>query len=227
MQFRVAKSLDILLQQINAAFPNRDKSSDGSIGDAAHASRSSDHNPWFTDNGIGIVTARDFTNDPESGMDSHILAMALIASKDERIKYVIDHGRICSGTGQNNPAWLWRAYNGLNKHDHHVHVSVKGGLENKKYYDDQSPWKIDMKLSAATTTVSMQPKPMLHSILRKGSKGNEVTELQKELNRHGATLTVDGNFGAVTEEAVKKYQSTHRLFVDGVVGRYTWETLEA
>ena len=34
MVWRVAKSLNVLLDQINAIAPNRDKSSDGSIGDA-------------------------------------------------------------------------------------------------------------------------------------------------------------------------------------------------
>ena len=106
MTYRVATSLEVLREQINRIAPNRDKSSDGGIGDEAHASRSSDHNPWVVENGIGIVTARDFTNDPNHGMDSHQLALALVASRDERIKYVIDHGRICSGTYQDHQAWV-------------------------------------------------------------------------------------------------------------------------
>ena len=44
MAWRVARSLDVLLGQLNALAPERSKASDGSIGDAAHASRSSDHN---------------------------------------------------------------------------------------------------------------------------------------------------------------------------------------
>src|SRR5215472_9581086 len=62
-QWRVAKSLARLRTQINDAFPQRSKSSDGTIGDAAHASRSSDHNPWIVDDGIGVVSAFDVTHD--------------------------------------------------------------------------------------------------------------------------------------------------------------------
>mgnify|MGYP001562524195 CR=1 FL=1 len=66
MSWRVAKSLDVLLAQINALSPNRDKSSDGSIGDANHSARTSDHNP----DDAGVVKARDFSNDPAHGIVS-------------------------------------------------------------------------------------------------------------------------------------------------------------
>jgi hypothetical protein len=47
MAWRVARSLEVLLGQFNAACPGRSKASDGSIGDAAHATRDSDHKPWY------------------------------------------------------------------------------------------------------------------------------------------------------------------------------------
>ncbi|HKV33547.1 MAG TPA: hypothetical protein VJP89_04485, partial [Pyrinomonadaceae bacterium] len=61
MAWRVAKSLLRLREQINELAPNRSKASDGTIGDAAHASRKSDHNPWVKDGSIGVVTAMDIT----------------------------------------------------------------------------------------------------------------------------------------------------------------------
>ena len=140
MTWRVARSLDQLLRQINILYPNRDISSDGGIGNEEHQSRSSDHNPWVWNKveKKWIVTARDFTNDPIHHVMSRELAHSLIDSRDERIKYVIANGQICSGAEQDKPAWVWRRYVGKNPHDHHFHVSVRSSVN---FYDDVSPWR--------------------------------------------------------------------------------------
>ena len=44
--------------------------------------------------GNGIVTARDFTNDPKHGIVSDEIAKKLIASRDDRIKYVISNSNL-------------------------------------------------------------------------------------------------------------------------------------
>lgn len=62
-----------------------------------------------------------------------------------------------------------------------------------------------------------------HPVLRRGSKGEAVKDLQKRL--HG--LDVDGDFGPATEAAVKRFQSAHKLEVNGIVGPQTWAALEA
>ena len=51
-----------------------------------------------------------------------------------------------------------------------------------------------------------------------GQHSGCVTELQQLLNKHGAHLGVDGDFGPATLAAVKSYQSGHGLSVDGIVG---------
>lgn len=144
MAWRVAKSLLVLRSQINEAHPDRDKSSDGTIGDAKHASRSSDHNPWVQDGKEGVVTALDITNDPAHGVRSRTIAEALVASRDKRIKYIISDGEICSGDGQKNLAWMWRLYGGRNQHRKHFHISVKS---DKKFFDDETPWNLAPKKS--------------------------------------------------------------------------------
>ena len=58
-----------------------------------------------------------------------------------------------------------------------------------------------------------------------GSKGSDVTELQKLLNKNGYSLTEDGVFGAKTQEAVRDYQQKNNLSVDGIVGTNTWGAL--
>lgn len=62
-------------------------------------------------------------------------------------------------------------------------------------------------------------------LMRKGWMASAgVRKVQTELNGQGykPRLSVDGDFGAKTEAAVKWYQRTHKLAVDGVVGPKTW-----
>ncbi len=56
------------------------------------------------------------------------------------------------------------------------------------------------------------------SVLKRGAKGDEVRQLQEQLNGLGYGLTADGDFGAGTEAAVKNLQTTFGYDVDGVVG---------
>jgi len=57
--------------------------------------------------------------------------------------------------------------------------------------------------------------------LKKGSRGYDVCWLQYALTQKGYSLTVDGIFGAKTDEAVRAFQADHGLAVDGIVGPLT------
>lgn len=64
--------------------------------------------------------------------------------------------------------------------------------------------------------------------LRRGSKGNEVTRLQEFLKSMPEVYPeglVTGNFGALTEEAVKRFQQKYGIPVVGIVGPLTREKL--
>ena len=75
---------------------------------------------------------------------------------------------------------------------------------------------------AAAPSVAGKP------LLIKGSKGQDVKDCQTLLNKHGAKLKVDGDFGPLTEAAVKEFQTKHPpLKVDGKVGEKTWAALAA
>ncbi|MBL8601388.1 MAG: peptidoglycan-binding protein [Myxococcales bacterium] len=58
-----------------------------------------------------------------------------------------------------------------------------------------------------------------------GSKGRAVRALQEALNEAGYSLDVDGDFGDGTDAAVRDFQSSNELDVDGVVGPDTWSAL--
>lgn len=69
------------------------------------------------------------------------------------------------------------------------------------------------------------PYTLTASLLKKDSKGENVKWLQYELNKTGAQLAVDGEFGDKTLQAVKNYQKSKGLVVDGVVGVKTFKAL--
>lgn len=131
--WRVAKSLIVLRAQIDALYPDRDKRNDGTIGDKAHQTRDSDHNPWIVDGKTRVVSALDITHDPVHGCDCERLVELI--KLDRRIKYVIWAMTIYNPSISKS----WRAYKGSNPHTEHMHISV---LSDKKHYDDESPWNI-------------------------------------------------------------------------------------
>lgn len=146
--WRVANSLKVLLRQVDHAFPNRSRKSDGTIGDAAHASRNSDHNPHIVDGEFGVVTAVDITHDPASGCHAGHIADTLHGSRDPRIKYIIWKRRIANASGIGGAApWAWRAYTGSNPHDKHCHISVQ---KSKEFYDNERLWSLPVPSAAET-----------------------------------------------------------------------------
>ena len=62
---------------------------------------------------------------------------------------------------------------------------------------------------------------LMSRLIRMGSRGNDVTELQRELNQYGYTVAVDGIFGKGTLAAVKAFQTDEGLVADGLVGKDT------
>lgn len=184
--WHVAASLETLRLQLNTMFPNRSKVSDGGIGDAAHATRNSDHNPWYRN----TVTARDFTHDPPGGLDCEKLAYALTHSGDRRIKYVIWNRRIWEGT--------WEPYSGVNPHNHHLHLSVVAS----PLCETTTPWELP--------GLNSPPAPQRRELRLATPRmfGEDVRQVQRVLRAwYGLpTSFVDGYYGPGTIEVVKRAQ---------------------
>lgn len=135
--WRLAPSLVVYVAEVDARFPLRDRTSDGSIGDLAHASRESDHNPYD-----GWVHAVDLDEDVAPGVDLDQLWGYLIAKRDRRIRYLIYEGRIVKSyvDSAGHAAWQPYPYTGINAHEHHLHLSIS---RTDAARSDVRPWGID------------------------------------------------------------------------------------
>jgi hypothetical protein len=123
MKPKLCKAGQQLREQFDDTFPDRDRRSDGWIGDTRHSARPSDHNP-DRENGF-IVRAIDVDRDVHKSGKPDIMPdiadqLRIAAKKGEkRISYVIFNGRIASS----RMGWRWRTYKGSNPHKHHCHIS--------------------------------------------------------------------------------------------------------
>ena len=64
-------------------------------------------------------------------------------------------------------------------------------------------------------------------MLKRGSKGDEVRQLQKRMVQLGYDIEPDGDFGAKTDAAVKELQTMFGYTVDGIVGDGTNKLIDA
>ena len=112
----------------------------------------------------------------------------------------------------------------------HIGVYIKNGM----MAHCSGSVKVE-KLSAKCTDYALikgleGTVPVTHETIKRGSRGPAVIECQTDLILLGYDVGpkgADGIFGAKTEEAVKKFQAANGLPADGVVGKETWEALDA
>jgi hypothetical protein len=136
-----------LRTEVNRLAPRRDRTSDGSIGDAAHQQEASDHNPDDTpgvatpytdaDNipEVHAIDVDDDLNRPGWSMDKclEIIITRHRAGQDDRLQNVIYNRRIWSRSW----GWTARAYTGASAHTEHAHFSARYTTAQES---DTRPW---------------------------------------------------------------------------------------
>ena len=94
-----------------------------------------------------------------------------------------------------------------------------------------SKWKCwgELKNVSYSDDTGFPDVSVWHPTIRRGSKGQDVTDMQTILYNLGYNLGsygIDGDYGRATETAVKEFQRDHNLNADGVCGPLTWDALE-
>lgn len=83
----------------------------------------------------------------------------------------------------------------------------------------EAPEKIEATQEVRTVELKL-------NVLQKGSEGEQVKALQRMLWAMGYYKgNIDGDFGSLTDAAVRAYQKKKGLTVDGIVGKQTWTAL--
>ena len=107
------------------------------------------------------------------------------------------------------------------KAGHHIIVVI--GSTDYKYKEKEekeTKKKEDTKVKDTITAPKGTP------LLREGSKGDRVRDLQKALNKIGNKLVIDGVYGSKTKEAIKKLQKQANISIDGIYGNNTAKALK-
>jgi hypothetical protein len=89
------------------------------------------------------------------------------------------------------------------------------------YIVDQCNKRASGVAPAALPAPVASAKPKLVGMLKRGSTGSNVRYLQTALGG----LKVDGQFGPITDKAVRAFQAAQGIKVDGIVGPITWGRL--
>lgn len=216
--WRLAKSIERLESEIEEHYPG---TTVWDIGDEAHRSTWSDHNP---NECCDVVCAADVKGD--GGIDLAAFVRHLIADPHPNLRYVIFNHKIYERAN----GFKAKAYSGTSGHEEHAHVSDGDGPDGRSTsgYDSAASWKIkDLKDGTSSTTPDTATETLGEKMptIQNGNKGSRVRMLQGLLIAWKYSIAVDGVFGPKTEKAVRSFQGKYANPVDGVVGPITWNAL--
>lgn len=121
--------------------------------------------------------------------------------------------------------WSTKGLNSIADRDDLVLMTkrINGG---RNGLDDRASYLRKSKKAVAEIQAKLLNAGGSNPVLRRGSRTGLVDDLQRSLRSAGYYhLTIDGIFGAATEQAVRSFQRANSLVADGIVGNKTWAAL--
>ena len=181
------------------------------------------HAPGANHDGVGIELAGHAAQSRREWADvysSAMLARAAALSAELCRRHAI-------------PAqWLWPPDLRAGKRGLTTHAYVSEAFHRSTHTDPGPSFPVERFLGLVRAHLGVDGrvellKPAPPTLLR-GSTGWLVKRLQRLLRSHGQLgppAELDGDFGPVTEAAVRAFQALHGLEPDGIVGPLTWGAL--
>lgn len=163
MAAKLVNCLVVLRSEVDEIAPERDRSSDGWIGDSAHQSGTSDHNNDETGNvPIHDADSTEEVHAIDIDVDLRVpgLTMAMIvaflvgrcrAGLEKRLRYIIFNRTIWSASW----GWTAREYTGSNDHTKHAHFSASYDTAKEA---DGSAWELTGEFGLMTTLDDIKAK---------------------------------------------------------------------
>jgi N-acetyl-anhydromuramyl-L-alanine amidase AmpD len=186
------------------------------------------HAPGANHDGIGIEHAGRAKQTGRDWSDAYSAAML------DRSAALVAH--LCR-TYKIPVTWLYAADLKAGKRGITTHKAVSDAFKRGTHWDPGTGFPVEAYLALVRsklgeaqpegTAAVLKPVPPL---LRVGSEGWQVKRLQRLLREHRVFpdgADVDGDFGEITEAAVKAFQELNDLNADGIVGPLTWRALES
>lgn len=183
------------------------------------------HAPGANHDGIGFEhagTARQTGRDWEDEFSRAMLARSANLVAEKCAQYKIP------------PVWLYPADLQAGRRGITSHNNVSKAFGRSTHWDPGEGFNVQRYLRLVRKNLrergkevppgnDLKPNP---PTVGRGDSGWRVKSVQRRLAYHGFDPgTTDGDFGPRTEEAVKSFQKSRDLDVDGVVGPMTWKAL--
>lgn len=247
----LTRGLTTFRNEVNSIAPNRDKSSDGWIGDQRHSAGRSGHNPDRSGNAeYKDGDSKDEVRAIDLDADLRVSGLSML----EIIQHIITKARaggyvpfryiiFCPPGGRptiwaRSTGWTSRAYSGSNRHDKHAHFSGD-------YSQKADEWTGSLGLSSL---IGKKPvsTPVKVKMIKFDGELPELTEGMKDpvVNAHhvkraqvmlnlltpGETIEADGDYGSQTAQAVSRLMANAQAKSStngSKIGLFEWQKLYA